>query len=231
MSLPAEESRIETLFFAAADLPALERSELLDRECAAGSPIRARLEALLACDDRAQQNPLWSGTALEVEARSESRDETDLRIGQRLGSYRIVRRLGAGGMGVVYDAERDDQEFQKRVAIKLLQRALASPQSLDRIRAERQILAGLEHPNIARLLDGGTSPEGLPYLVMEFVEGRPLDLFAQNLDRREKLALFREICLGVAYAHRHLIVHSDLKPANILVTPEGVPNLLGFDNS
>jgi serine/threonine protein kinase len=131
-------------------------------------------------------------------------------------------------MGVVYEAVRDDKEFEKRVAIKLVQRNIASPKARDRLRAERQILANLDHPFIARLFDGGTTPEGMPYLVMELVEGRPLNQFARDLSRNARLKLYLQICSAVAYAHRHLVVHRDLKPGNILVTPDGTPKLLDF---
>lgn len=218
--------RIEELFFAAIDLPPAERAEFLDRHCPPA--LRAQVDALLSSDARAVNNPLWQGSALDAEARSVAVDETELRIGQRLGSYRIVRRIGAGGMGVVYEAVRDDHEFEKRVAIKLVQRAVASPEALDRLRTERQILANLEHAFIARLFDGGTSPEGLPYLVMELVEGRPVDQFVAGLDRDARLKLYRQICSAVSYAHRNLVVHRDLKPANILVAADGSPKLLDF---
>jgi serine/threonine protein kinase/tetratricopeptide (TPR) repeat protein len=150
--------------------------------------------------------------------------------GQRLGPYRIERKLGTGGMGDVYLAERADDEYQQRVAIKLVRAGLFSSQVQSRLRMERQILARLEHPNIARLLDGGRAPDGTPYLVMEYVDGEPIDRFCDRhrLDLEARLALVRKVCAAVHYAHQNLIVHRDLKPNNILITADGVPKLLDF---
>lgn len=147
----------------------------------------------------------------------------------RLGPYKIVRMLGEGGMGAVYLAERDDDEFLQQVAIKVA-RGLLDPERVRQFRTERQILAWLEHPNIARLLDGGTTADGLPYLVMEHVEGRPFDAYcdAARLDVTARLRLFLDVCDAVSHAHRSLIVHRDIKPSNIMVTGEGVPKLLDF---
>src|SRR6202008_4451089 len=135
-----------------------------------------------------------------------------------------------GGMGSVYRAARADEQYQKQVAIKLVKLGLGTPLSVARFRAERQILANLEHPNIARLLDGGTTENGLPYVVMELVEGQPIDQYCdtQGLSVEERLRLFRTVCLAVQYAHQHLVVHRDLKPGNILVTADGTPKLLDF---
>jgi eukaryotic-like serine/threonine-protein kinase len=222
------QARIEELFFAAVDLPPSERAGFLDRECMGEPELRSQTQSLLESDDRASCNVLWQESAMQAAARCDASDETELRIGQRLGSYRILRRLGAGGMGVVYEAVRDDHEFEKRVAIKLVQLSLASPRVLERLRSERQILANLEHPFIARLLDGGTTPDGLPYLVMELVEGQPIDQFLRGLTRDARLKVYVDICNAVAYAHQHLVVHRDLKPGNILVSPDGTPKLLDF---
>ena len=147
----------------------------------------------------------------------------------RLGPYKIVGMLGEGGMGAVYLAERDDDEFLQKVAVKVV-RGLLDPERVRQFRAERQILAWLEHPNIARLLDGGTTPEGLPYLVMEHVEGVPIDAHcdAQRLTVDQRLRLFLTVCDAVSHAHRSLIVHRDIKPSNIMVTEEGAPKLLDF---
>src|SRR5687768_10968338 len=150
--------------------------------------------------------------------------------GQRLGPYRIERKLGTGGMGDVYLAERADEEYQQRVAIKLVRAGVYSAQVQSRLRMERQILARLEHPNIARLLDGGRAPDGTPYLVMEYIDGEPIDTYCdrRRLGLDARLALVRTICTAVHYAHQNLIVHRDLKPNNILITPDGVPKLLDF---
>jgi serine/threonine-protein kinase len=150
--------------------------------------------------------------------------------GELIGPYRIVRVLGRGGMGEVYLCERADDQFRKQVAIKLVGGGLISRQVQNRLRTERQILATLDHPNIARLLDGGTTADGVPYLVMEYVEGEPIDVYC---DRRaltvdERLQLFRTVCSAVQAAHRNLIVHRDLKPSNILVAADGTPKLLDF---
>ncbi|MBI1762961.1 MAG: serine/threonine protein kinase, partial [Acidobacteria bacterium] len=133
-------------------------------------------------------------------------------------------------MGAVFLAERADREFKQRVALKLIKRGLDTDEIIARFRHERQILAALDHPNIARLLDGGTTSDGLPYFVMEYVEGEPLDAYCTtyNLTLHERLNLFRTVCGAVHYAHQNLVVHRDLKPANILVTAEGVPKLLDF---
>jgi serine/threonine protein kinase len=154
----------------------------------------------------------------------------DPMIGRRVGSYRVLRRIGSGGMGVVYMAERADDQFRKRVALKAMRPGLIDEHALRRFQNERQTLAVLEHPNIIKLLDGGNTEDGVPYLVMEFIEGQPIDKYCavRKLSLREKLALLRAVLGAVHYAHQNLIVHRDLKPGNILVTAEGVPKLLDF---
>jgi serine/threonine-protein kinase len=151
-------------------------------------------------------------------------------IGKRVGPYRLIRELGRGGMGVVYLAERADEEFKKRVAVKIIKRGMDTEEIVARFRHERQILASLDHPNIARLLDGGTTADGLPYFVMEHIEGQPIDDYCNThkLTTNERLGLFRTVCAAVHYAHQNLVVHRDLKPTNILVTEDGTPKLLDF---
>lgn len=144
--------------------------------------------------------------------------------------YRLIEELGSGGMGVVYRALRADENYLKSVAIKLMRGEFASQFSLARFRVERQVMAGLEHPNIARLLDGGSTEDGMPYLVMELIEGRPLDQYCDQhrLSIAERLKLFRTTCAAVHFAHQHLVIHRDLKPANVLVPKDGVVKLLDF---
>jgi non-specific serine/threonine protein kinase/serine/threonine-protein kinase len=150
--------------------------------------------------------------------------------GRRIGPWKLLREIGRGGMGVVWEAQRADDQYQQRAAVKLLPASLLDRQSIERFREERQILASLEHPGIARLLDGGTLDDGSPYLVMEFVEGPTLDVWCDggDLSLRARLEIFLSVSMAVEYAHHHLVIHRDIKPANILVTPEGVPKLLDF---
>jgi serine/threonine-protein kinase len=172
--------------------------------------------------DLSEQDPVLEDAALAL---GESRQP-----GELIGPYRIVRVLGQGGMGEVYLCERADDQYRKQVAIKLVSRGLISRQVQTRLRTERQILATLDHPNIARLLDGGTTADGVPYLVMEYVDGEPIDEFCdrRELTVPERLQLFQVVCSAVQAAHRNLIVHRDLKPSNILVTADGTPKLLDF---
>ncbi|HZU44854.1 MAG TPA: serine/threonine-protein kinase [Terriglobales bacterium] len=158
-----------------------------------------------------------------------ARNASSAWIGQRVGAYEIVEQVGGGGMGEVYRAFRADDQFRKQVAIKLV-RAGQGSEFIYRFKNERQILASLDHPNIARLLDGGTTESGLPYFVMELVEGEPIDRYcnARKLTIAERLELFLPVCSAVQYAHQRLIIHRDIKPGNILVTPEGLPKLLDF---
>src|SRR6185369_16279838 len=151
-------------------------------------------------------------------------------VGTRVGPYRLRRQLGEGGMGVVCLGERDEGQCEQTVAIKILKRWMLSATDVSRFRAERQILAGLAHPHIARLLAGGTPPDGLPYYVLAFVEGRYIDIFCreEQLSPRGRLELFRKVCDAVEYAHQSGIIHRDLRPLNILVTSAGVPKLLDF---
>jgi eukaryotic-like serine/threonine-protein kinase len=151
-------------------------------------------------------------------------------IGERFGPYRTIERIGAGGMGTVYRALRDDDAFHRVVAVKVIRQALASPEALRRFHHERNALAQLLHPNVAGLLDGGTTAAGLPYLVLEYVDGVPINEFceAKQLSIRERVQIFLHVCDAVRHAHQHLIIHRDLKPQNILVTPEGQPKLLDF---
>ena len=152
------------------------------------------------------------------------------RGGERVGAYVIVRELGRGGMGTVFLAERADGQFEKQVAIKILSRGADTAEILRRFRAERQILARLDHPNIARLLDAGTTDDGLPYFIMDYIVGAPVTRFAvaQKLSTRQRLELFLKICAAVEFAHRNLVVHRDIKPSNILANAEGEPKLLDF---
>jgi len=154
----------------------------------------------------------------------------DPSAGKLIGHYRIIRTLGVGGMGTVYLAERADRQFRQQVAIKALRPGLEHGEVLRRFLVERQTLAVLEHPNIVHLLDGGSTEDGRPYLVMDFVEGQPIDEYVRNrgLPVEERLELFRTVCAAVHYAHQNLVVHRDLKPSNILVTAEGMPKLLDF---
>jgi eukaryotic-like serine/threonine-protein kinase len=156
--------------------------------------------------------------------------DTSNMVGRRMGPYRLIKKIGSGGMGSVFVAARDDQQFEQRVAIKVVRPNMNTSEILQRFLQERRVLAGLEHPNIARLLDGGTGDGGLPYLVMEYVEGVPIDKYCdeRRLNVTERLKLFRTVCDAVHYAHRNLVIHRDIKPVNILVTEEGVPKLLDF---
>jgi serine/threonine protein kinase len=160
----------------------------------------------------------------------EAEDCDDYWAGRHLGPYQIVREIGRGGMGTVYLAERADGQYQKRVAIKLLNPQFGDRHFLRRFLRERQVLAGLEHPNLVRLLDGGATEDGLPYLVLEHVEGVRIDAWCETRKPpvRDFLRLFRNVCAAVEYAHRQGVIHLDIKPGNILVTADGVPKLLDF---
>jgi eukaryotic-like serine/threonine-protein kinase len=216
--------RLEDLFHAALERPPAERAAFLAEACGDDPELRVEVERLLEADAQAS---VFVGSASAELGRVAASVAPQ---SEQIGSYRIIRELGRGGMGTVYLAERADAQFSMRVAIKLIKRGMDSDAVLARFRHERQILAGLEHPNIARLLDGGTTPEGLPYFVMEYVDGQPIDEYcrAHALAVNARLALFQQVCAAVSYAHQHLVIHRDLKPSNILVTTDGVPKLLDF---
>ncbi|MBC7932162.1 MAG: serine/threonine protein kinase [Rubrivivax sp.] len=214
---------IKRIFNGAADLAPADRIDFLDSACGDDPAIRAEIERMLAADAEQllEESPVSFLTA---------GNEFTYLNDKRLGRYRILHEIGRGGMGTVYAALRDDGEFEQKVAVKIIQRGLNTAEIVRRFRHERQILASLEHKNIARLLDGGMSEEGLPFYVMELVEGEPIDEYcdARELGTGDKLELFRQVCSAVSYAHGRLIVHRDLKPANILVTSGGEVRLLDF---
>ncbi|HEX8253568.1 MAG TPA: serine/threonine-protein kinase [Thermoanaerobaculia bacterium] len=207
---------VRTLFQAAAATPRDRRAELLE---SATPEVREEVESLLAAHD--DESPFLSRSVWEI---IESQ-QGQLLDGMLIGPYRVIRQLGEGGMGTVLLAVREHAEFAQRVAIKLVR---GGEVLLQRFRQERQILAGLEHPNIARLIDGGTTADGLPYLVMEYVEGTPIDEYCRACSTPDKLRLFLQLCDAVQYAHRSLIIHRDIKPPNVLVTADGTPKLLDF---
>ncbi len=226
MKDPERWRTVDRIFAQALELPAAERGAFLDAACAGDEDLRREVETLLAADER-------DATFLERPAgeilgwRPLTGEEEE---GGRLGPYRLLRRIGGGGMGTVYLARRDDAEYQREVAVKILRAGLEGTEAYHRFLAERQILARLQHPNIARLYDGGSTADGRPFLVMELVDGVPVDEYCdqRQLTVDQRLDLFRRICSAVEHAHQNLLVHRDLKPGNILVTADGEPKLLDF---
>jgi eukaryotic-like serine/threonine-protein kinase len=224
---PEQWPLVKALWFAVQDAPESQRASMLadpqiDRD------IRLHVEHLLAAaanvGDRFETP---AAGALRVDAAEPTAPSL---VGRRLGPYTVTRRIGQGGMGVVYEAVRADAAYEQRVAIKTIWRGVDSTVLLKRFRTERQILAELRHPNIAGLLDGGATEEGAPWLAMEYVDGVPIDAFCDDgrLGLEARLDLFRQVCAAVHFAHRHMVVHRDLKPSNVLVTQDGSVKLLDF---
>lgn len=230
---PERWQQIRSVFERALEVPPEARPALLAELCAGDDALRSEIDRLLAADARAHrllEAPVGEfAPALLDEIARESPDGPGM-AGRRLGAYRLLRGVGRGGMGTVYLAERADGQFEQRVAVKLLRRGLDTDDLLQRFLAERQILASLNHPNIARLLDGGATEDGRPYLVMEYVEGRPIDVYCDEsrLAVRERLEHFLTVAEALRHAHRNLVVHRDLKPSNILVSRAGEVKLLDF---
>jgi eukaryotic-like serine/threonine-protein kinase len=197
----------------------------LKEHCGDDQALREQVASLLAADKkgRAVLGRASMANAVGVALQHQASRASTQWIGRTLGNYRIESEIARGGMGAVYRAVRSDTEFEKQVAIKIVGDVAGRPSVQERFRAERQILASLEHPNIAHLIDGGTTEEGLPYLVMEYVDGEPITTYCatKKLDVTERLELFRSICGAVHFAHQRLVVHRDLKPTNIFVTHAG----------
>lgn len=219
--------QIEDVFHSALDCEPAHRASFLDSVCASDASLRQEVESLLA----SYENGGFTETPAFAEGIKllEEKDDRSL-VGRNIGPYKVIRKIGQGGMGAVYLASRADEAFQKEVAIKLIKRGQNTDDVIQRFRSERQILANLNHPNITTLLDGGTTEEGLPYFVMQYILGEPIDKYcdAHKLSILDRLKLFQSVCVAVHYAHQNLVVHRDLKAGNILVTAEGVPRLLDF---
>jgi len=224
---PARWERLQQLFHQAKALADDARAAFVAAACPDDPPLRDELHRLLAAEPDADQ--AVSG-AIGAAAAQLVRDDAQGRVGQRLGPWRIVAHHADGGMGTVYRADRDDGQYTQQVAVKLLNPAYVTEDAKARLDAERRILARLAHPHIARLLDGGSTDDGVPWLVMEFVDGQPIDTWCDQHGQgtRARLALFALVCRAVDHAHRNLVVHRDLKPSNILVDAQGQPRLLDF---
>ena len=221
--------RIQRVLDAALDAAPGEREALLDEACAGDAALRAEVTRLLDCCDQAPQ--FFQESAAELASPLLAQAEAaDVPVGKQIGAYRILAEAGRGGMGTVYVAERSDDQYRKRVALKVVSRSVDRTHAVRRFIEERQILASMEHPDIARLLDGGVTDDGLPWFAMEYVEGTPIDRYCdeRRLGVRDRLRLFCRICDAVQYAHRNLVIHRDLKPSNILVTAGGDVKLLDF---
>lgn len=234
--------QVKAIFSEALDLPRSERAAFLANACGDNQELLSEVHSLLNAHEKSgafldRVDTRFKAAALGKSNRNGGIDDASgntttlrSRIGERIGPYRLVELIGTGGMGEVYRANRVDAEFDKQVAIKLVPGGYQANFILAGLRAERQILANLDHPNIARLIDGGATDDGSPYLVMELVEGQRLDLYCEQhkLTLQERLKLFCDVCAAVSYAHQHLVVHRDLKPSNIMVTTSGAVKLLDF---
>jgi len=220
--------RLNALFHGALERSGSDRAAYLAEGCGDDLELRAHVERLLHAHEQAGR--FIEGSAIETPGALPESDPSPVTIGRRFGAHRVVREIARGGMGAVYEAERADGAFHQRVAIKLIKRGMDTDAVQRRFRAERQILASLDHPNIVRLLDGGATDDGRPFFVMEYIEGRPIDEYADSarLSVSERLQVFLQVCGAVSYAHRRHVIHRDIKPVNILVTPDGAPKLLDF---
>ena len=218
--------QVKTLFAAALEREPAERERFLAQACEDVS-VREEVASLLQAHD--ESSAFIAQPAVE-QAGLVAQREPQPWIGRRLGAWRITGEIGHGGMSRVYKAVRDDAQYEKEAAVKVLRPGLDSDSLLQRFKIERQILARLSHPNIAHLLDGGATEEGAPYLVMEYIDGQPIDAYcdAHRLNIEQRLDLFRTLCAAVQYVHQHLMVHGDLKGGNVLVTNDGVVKLLDF---
>lgn len=218
--------RVEEIFQNVVDCEPTKRAAFLAEACDGDDALRREVESLLAHEvfDTFIQQPI------KGMAQSLTFDSGNDLIGVQLGHYRIIELIGEGGMGAVYSAIREDEVFHQKVAVKVVKRGMDSGFVLSRFQAERRILASLDHPNIARMIDGGSTPDGRPYFVMEFIKGQPLNEYCSThqLSIADRIKLFRQICNAVQYAHQKLIAHRDIKPGNILIASEGVPKLLDF---
>lgn len=225
---PERWQQIKEVFQTACERHAAARAAYLDEACAGDPALRAEVESLLSALRQAAD--FLEKPAPEKFAPRVLNDLQQDLVGKHIGPYQLVRQIGQGGVGLVYFARRRDGQYEKAVAIKLIKRGMDTDDILRRFRHERQTLATLDHLNIARLLDGGVTEEGLPYFVMEYIEGAPIDVYCDThkLNTIARLELFRTVCAAVHYAHQNLIVHRDLKPSNILVNAEGAVKLLDF---
>lgn len=224
-----EWEKINEIVLDALELDGKLRQQLIEESCRNSPEMLLEVESLLAGENAAEE--FFGLPALNnYSAFFDTEIEPDALVGQEIGNYRIISEIRSGGMGSVYLAERADGKFEQQVALKLLRRELNTRDIRRRFRHEREILASLKHPNIARLLDAGATADGIPFLAMEYIEGLPIDVFCDknNYNLNQRLKLFRAVCETVAYAHRNLVVHRDLKPSNILVTDDGIPKLLDF---
>ena len=225
---PERWARVKQLFAMALENPADRRSALLALQAGEDGALIAEVESLLRSHE--QSGPFLNSASAAVRAKAIDHTHRNGHVGERIGAYRIVEMIGAGGMGDVYKAVRDDDQYRAEVAVKLMRADVRNPLAEQRFKNERQILAQLDHRNIARLLDGGTTADGLPYVVMELVMGSAIDQYCEEkkLAVRDRVQLFLQVCAAVSYAHQHLVVHRDLKPNNILVTADGSVKLLDF---
>ncbi|HLA78568.1 MAG TPA: serine/threonine-protein kinase [Vicinamibacteria bacterium] len=223
---PERWQRIKELFDAALEREGEARARFLSQATQDDPSLASEVLGLLASDQEA--GAFLSAPPLSPSLGESLGEPVPNLLGRHIGPYRVLGEIGHGGMGTVYRAVRDDDQYQKQVAIKLVRGGMDAEFVLQRFKAERQILANLEHPNIARLIDGGTTEEGWPYFSMEYVEGQPIDRYCAGLGVRERLDLFRIVCAAVQYAHQRLVIHRDLKPGNIFVSADGVPKLLDF---
>jgi hypothetical protein len=223
----ATRARIEDLFLRALELPPAARAGFLDEACADDIATRREVEFLLAADaaSDARLRSIVAGAAADVQ-----QGEAERAVGRRIGPYVVEREIGRGGMGTVYLASRNDAQFRQSVAIKVVNRGMDSEFTVARFRRERQVLSDLRHPNIAQLLDGGATEDGLPFFAMEHLTGEPITRYCERkgLAAAERLRLFLQLCAAVQHAHSRLVIHSDIKPGNILVGEDGIPKLLDF---
>ncbi|MBT8485282.1 MAG: protein kinase [Phycisphaerales bacterium] len=226
--------RAKQIFLTVCDLPEEQRGTALDEKCGGDTALRSEVEALLfhhvatieSTDADGSMNAAPSSLVTQVASPTDD-GEHDIK---QIGAYRILHEVGRGGMGVVYLAVREDERFTRRVAIKLLKRGMDTEDVLRRFELERQMLAAMNHAGIARLYDAGETENGLPYFVMEYIEGREIEAYcdAHRLRIEERLELFRRVCDAVQHAHQNLVVHRDIKPSNVIVTEDGQPKLLDF---